>query len=73
MNKTGFLLPSSIGLLLMAIVCYFSSWNNTNISVPISVILFILSVIVFAVRLVLKEFDERLRKLENQSGNRNAV
>ncbi len=69
MNKTSFLLPSSIGLLLMAVISYFSSWNNTNISVPISVILFILSVIVFAVRLVLKEFNERLTKLEKQNKN----
>ena len=73
MNKTGFLLPSSIGLLLLAIVFYFSSWNSTNISIPISAILFILSVIVFAMRLTFKEFDERLTKLENQSGNRNVV
>ena len=67
MNKTGFLLPSSIGLLLLAIVFYFASWNNTNISIPISAILFILSIIVFAVRFSLKEFDARLTALEKQN------
>ncbi|HMD14057.1 MAG TPA: hypothetical protein VKI62_05490 [Bacteroidota bacterium] len=67
MNKTGFLLPSSIGLLLLAIVFYFSSWNSANLSIPISAILFILSVIVFAMRLAFKEFDERLTKLEKQN------
>jgi ABC-type glycerol-3-phosphate transport system permease component len=64
MNNSKILLPSSIGLIFLAIVYSFSTWNNSNIWIPISSILIILSIIVYILRSVITSIEERLKKLE---------
>lgn len=64
MNNGKILLRLSIGLILLAIIALFAAWNNSNIWVPVSAILIILSVIVFVIRSVFVSIEERLTKLE---------
>jgi len=61
-NKIFF--PSSIGFIVMAVITSFGSWNNTNIWIPISAILIILSLFTFIIRSMFNSIDERLKKLE---------
>jgi len=64
MNNSKILLPSSIVLILLAIIYSFATWNNSNIWIPISSILIILSIIVYVLRSVITSIEERLKKLE---------
>ncbi len=65
MNYKMFL-PSSIGLIMLAVITAFASWNNTTISIPISAILIILSLLIFVIRSTFNSIDERLKKLEEK-------
>ncbi len=67
MKMSSLLLPSSVGLLLLSVISWFSSWNSTNISVPISTIFLLLSLIVFIFRSALKEVNGRLAQLEDRN------
>ena len=66
MNSKIFL-PSSIGLIVLAIIASFASWNNSNIWIPVSAILICLSLLVFVIRSVFNSIDERLKKLEEKN------
>jgi ABC-type glycerol-3-phosphate transport system permease component len=64
MNNGNILLPSSIGLIVLAIIYSFVTWNNSNLWIPISSILIVLSIIVFVIRSTFASMEERLKKLE---------
>ena len=67
MNNIKVFLPSSVGLILVAIVVSFATWTNSNIWIPISAILVILGGIVFAMRSFLSSIEDRLKKLEDRA------
>ena len=67
MNNIKVLIPSSVGLILVAIVVSFATWTNSNIWIPISAILVILGGIVFAMRSFLSSIEDRLKKLEDRA------
>ncbi len=64
MKNSKIFLPSSIGLILLAIIFSFATWNNSNIWIPIFIIFIVLSIIVYILRSVITSIDERLKKLE---------
>lgn len=64
MKNGTLLLPSSIGLILLAIIVSFATWNDSNIWIPISVLFVVLSIIVFVIRSMFVSIEERLKKLE---------
>ena len=66
MNISKIFMPSSIGLILLAIISSFGAWNNSNIWVAISAIFLLLSLIVFIIRTSFSSIDERLKKIEEQ-------
>ena len=67
MNNIKVLIPSSVGLILVAIAVSFATWTNSNIWIPISAILVILGGIVFAMRSFLSSIEDRLKKLEDRA------
>ena len=66
MNNLTILLRSSIGLIILAIVASFAPWNASNIWVPISSLLIILSLLVYVIRSSFSSIEERLKNIEEQ-------
>jgi len=66
MNIRTLLLRASIGLILLAIIDSFATWNVSNLWVPISSLLLILSLLVYVIRSSFALIEERLRQIEEQ-------
>ncbi len=64
MNKI--FLPSSIGLILAAIITSFVTWKIENIWIPITAIFLALSAIVFSFKLTINSLEKRLNMLEEK-------
>lgn len=66
MKRISLFMPSSIGLLLLAVIAANCSWDKTNVWIPISVTFLALSAIVFAVTKKINSIDDRLKELESK-------
>ncbi len=64
MNKI--FLPSSIGLIIVAIIMSIGTWKIENIWIPITSMFLVLSAIVFSFRLTINALEKRLNILEEQ-------
>jgi hypothetical protein len=67
MKTINFLLPSSIGLALVALVFSLATWNASSIWIPIALLLVVLSIIIYFLRNIFKSIEERLDKLEGKT------
>ena len=67
MNKL--FIPSSIGLILIAIITSFASWTVENIWIPITAVFLALSALVFSLKLTINALENRINILENQLKN----
>ena len=64
MNKM--FLPSSIGLIFLAIISSFGTWSIDNIWIPITSIFLALSFLVFTLKITLNRTEKRLENLEEK-------
>jgi hypothetical protein len=67
MKTINFLLPSSIGLALVALVFSLTTWKPSSIWIPISALLVVLSILIYFLRNIIKSIEERLDHLEGKN------